>query len=432
MRCLRAFLMISLALIYGSIWASSIPKIREPEVIQNGTTLTLDECISLALRNQPAIHQAQAQVQIGTGAMSAARSALWPNISVNGSTSLGGTRGDTGTSLNASAIQLLYDFGRTQSQLDQTKRQRMANIFGLSAAKANVVFNVKQAYYTLLRSNRLVKVFEENLKDQKDHVAETQSRLDNGVAPKSDLLTAQSAEASAAVDLISAQNTAAQSLIALNAAMGLDVQSDTHIAESAEPEAPVPAIDELVTQAIKNRSEMAQAIWQVDAAADALKSAKKGNLPSFNVSANDNSTFDVPLSGSSLALALNLQWRPVDFGLTKGQITESEGQLILAEESLYITRQTVNQDVASARLDFTAASASLTAAIAEVASARENLDAAIGRYQAGIGIFLQITDAQALFLKAEVDEAAALYGLSIARAELEHATGATTPKGTFK
>ena len=418
-------------LICSSIWAKSTPKTRIPEVIQSGTTLTLEECINLALRNQPTIRQAQAQLQIGTGAVSIAQSALYPDVSVNGSTSLGGSKGNTGTTINGGASQLLYDFGRTRSLLNQTKQQRIANIYGLSAAKSDVVFNVKQAFYILLRSNRLVKVFEANLKDQKDHVAEAQARLDIGVAPKSDLLTAQSAEASAVVDLITAQNTAAQSLITLNIAMGLDVRSDTQITESTEPESPVLALDDLVILAIKNRAEIAQAVSQVDAANDALKSSKKGNFPTLTASANNNVTIDTPTSGSSLSLALNLQWRPVDFGLTKGQITESEGQLLLAEESLYIARQTVSGDTASARLDFIAASASLTAATAEVASAQENLDAAIGRYQAGIGIFIQITDAQALLLKAEVDQAVALYGLSIARAELEHATGARTPKGTF-
>lgn len=432
LRCIRVLLLIFLLLEYGGIQAGATPDIRVPDVIPTGRILSIDDCINLALKNQPTVHQAQAQIKISTGAVSVARSSLYPSIGVNGSTSLGGSRGNSGTTISGSASELLYDFGLTQAQLTQAKQNKTASVFGLSAAKADVVFNVKQAYYTLLRSNRLVEVFQENLKAQKEHVAQAQARLDVGVAPKADLLTAQAAEASATVDLITAQSTAAQALINLNIAMGLDVRSPTQIKEFAEPESAVAAIDDLVVQAIKNRPEIAQAVWQLDAAVAALKASKKGNLPSISVSAGDEATIGVPSGSGSWALALNLQWRPVDFGLTKGQITESQGQLMLTEEALYVARQTVSQETATARLDITTALSSLTAANAEVASAQENLNAAAGRYEAGIGIFIQVTDAQAALLKAEVDEAAARYGLSIARSELEHAIGATTPKGTYK
>jgi len=70
----------------------------------------------------------------------------------------------------------------------------------LKGTSANVILSVKQAYYTLLQDIHLVDVFTENLKDQQGHVAQAQARKDAGMAPLTDVLTAQTAEASARLD----------------------------------------------------------------------------------------------------------------------------------------------------------------------------------------------------------------------------------------
>jgi outer membrane protein len=415
-----------------AVQVSREAKIRKAELLSPVKVLTVDDAIHLGLTNQPTVREAQAQFQISAGAVSVSGSALRPSVTVNASQALLGTQGRGNLTNNGAVSQLLYDFGRSRSALTSAEQTELSNYYALMAASADVVFSVKQAYYTLLEDNRLVEVFKENLKDQNAHVDQAQARLTVGVGPRADLLTAQASAASASVDLIHAQRTAELALVSLNAAMGVDVRSQTQIKDSAEPDAPVPLLNDAVMQAITNRPEVAQSVESVNAAVYSLKSAKTGNYPVLSGVANGQET----LAGGSLTngwqLALNLQWTPFDFGRVGGQITEAQGQLLLTEEQLYATRQSVSQDATSARLNIIAAQAELVSSKAEVASATENLDVATGRYEAGIGIFIQVTDAQSLLLKAEVDEATAQYGLSIARAELEHAVGAVAAKGLYQ
>jgi len=433
--CRRAIVLTAVLSLCVTAWAQTVT-VRQPEKISADKCLTAMECINLALRNQSTVRQAAAQVQLQIGAVGKSRSELLPGTSVSAQRSLatsGSNDGNNRASATATVNQLIYDFGRSSSLLIQAKEQRSSALFALIATRADVVLNVKQAYYGVLRTNRLVHVFEQNLKAQEEHVAEAQARLDAKVAPKADVLKAVAAAASARVDLVTARNNAEQARVDLNTAMGVDVTSLTQIQESAEPDCPVPELEVAVATAISNRPEVVQARDQVLASQAALKSAKTGNLPSLTTSMGAVQDLGTGFaSPTTVSWLLNLQWQPFDSGFTRGTVTQALAQVTSNEESLFAVIQNVSRDVVAARLNVIAAQESLISSYAEVASAQESVDSAVGRYGAGVGIFLEVTDAQSMLLKAQIDDAAAHYRLSTGRAQLEHAMGVISIEGAHK
>ena len=60
-----------------------------------------------------------------------------------------------------------------------------------------------------------------------------------------------------------------------------------------------------------------------------------------------------------------------------------------------------------------------------VAQAQENLELAEGRYQAGVGSIVELTDAQAALTSARAQQVRAGYDLATARARLTRAVGET-------
>lgn len=56
-------------------------------------------------------------------------------------------------------------------------------------------------------------------------------------------------------------------------------------------------------------------------------------------------------------------------------------------------------------------------------NARESLDLAEGRYEAGVGLSLEVTDAQVAAAKSETDYVQALYDYQLAAARLAKAMG---------
>lgn len=428
-RFLGIVILATMTLHCTAAWAAQQTPIRQPEYVPPGKVLTLSDCINLALKNQSSIRLAEAQIQSETGAVKEARSGLLPTTSISTSTEVAGSIGNSKAPITFSGNQLVYNFGRSPALLSQAEQQRSAGLSNLTGIAADVVLSVKQAYYTLLQDIHLVDVFTGNLKSQEAHVAEAQAREEAGVAPHTDVLTAQALAASAQFDLVTAQNTADQARINLNSAMGIDIRSPVQIAEGLEPEAPVPTTDQAVNLAIERRPEIRRDSDQILAAEANVKAALTGNLPDISATANYTPN---PIGNGfgqqqSWALFLGLQWTPFDSGFTTGAIEVAKAQVLTAQETLYADRQSISAEVLQARLNVIAAQAQSVSAMAEVASAQANLDAAVGSYSAGIGIFLAIVDAQAVLLKAQVDEYSARYGLSIARAQLQHATGGATP-----
>ena len=91
------------------------------------------------------------------------------------------------------------------------------------------------------------------------------------------------------------------------------------------------------------------------------------------------------------------------------------------EESL---RQQIQLDVRQAYLNLQAAEASI--ATAELASqqAKENLDLANGRYGAGVGSPVEVSDAFATYVTAQANYTSALSNYKMAQANIEKAMGA--------
>lgn len=412
--------------------ASAIVKIREPQLIPATPALSLADCINLALKNQPSIRTAQAQAYGQAGAVLQSQAGLLPGISASASTEVAGDQPGGPVQITFSGNQLIYDFGGTAAKVAGARHTESSDILNESAVAANVVLSVKQAYYTFLEDTHLVDVYKENLADQQAHVAETQAQEAAGTAPHTNVLTAQAAASSAQFDLVTAQNTANIARINLNSAMGVDIRSPIQIAETSEPETPVPTQDDAVNLALTRRPEIRRDVQQVLAARAGVKASSVGDLPTVSGSADYSpnsrtNAFGQSQSSTQTQVLLNLQWSPIDFGATRGAIQQARAQVLTAEETLYSDKETVATQTAQALLNVTAGEAQLASANAEVASAQQNLDAAVGSYQAGIGIFLSVIDAQAALLKAEVDEYTARYGLSIARAQLQQATGEVTP-----
>ena len=424
MKFIKFAILISVISFCNIAHADQSIAIRQPELIPSDKILTLSDCINLALKNQPSVRQAAAQVDLQSGQVMQARSGMLPGVSVTSSRNLDGSVRSGGTDITVSGSQLIYDFGRSQSQLTQTERRLAASLESLRGTQANVVLNVKQTYYASLRANHLVDVFNENLKAQDEHVASARERMEAKQAPQADVLKAQAAAASARVDLVTAQNNANQTRVDLNMAMGVYISSPIQIAEVAEAETPVLQEDQLLKLAMERRPEIRGSAEQVTAAEAAIKTSETGNLPALTTSLSKSHSSEGEFGTSnSWAWRLSLGWSLYDSGSTAGAVKQSHAQLVSAHESLYSVKQTVSREVVQARLSVIAADEQLTASTAEVASAKENQAAAAGRYKAGVGIILEVLDAQTTLLKAQVDELAARYGLSIARAELEHAIG---------
>lgn len=408
--------------------------------------LTAEEAVAIALRHQADVAAAAGGVISARGRTQQANAGLRPSlglsmsytqsdtISGTGSTSSGSSTGTTGTTNtgtttgflgNATVRQLLFDFQHTRDLARQARALEAFAHGNLSKVESGLVLQVKQAFYSLAQANRLVAVNESNVQNANAHLALANARLNSGMGLPSDVVRAETAVSEALLSLNLARNTASLARVALANAMGIDVRTPVDPADSGEPPVSSDDVNGLIDTALKNRPEMLQANASINAASAGLRAAKTFNAPSFagtvGVGARDTNFFP---NNDSVTLGGTVTWNILDAGSTAGRVRESQGNVQTANAQLVTAQQNVMADVAQAYLSLRSAEQRVDTAKAEVANAEESLRLAEGRYKAGIGTFLDVTDAQAALLLAQTNSVNAQASVDIARATMAHAVGA--------
>ena len=122
-------------------------------------------------------------------------------------------------------------------------------------------------------------------------------------------------------------------------------------------------------------------------------------------------------------LGVALNWNIFDGGHKIARYREALASLQSAQAQMRSEELTIAQDVEQAYLNVGAADEQIQAARAAVAAADESFRLAQGRFDAGVGTILELTDAQLALTQAQSTEAQALANFHIAIATLERALG---------
>jgi outer membrane protein TolC len=110
-------------------------------------------------------------------------------------------------------------------------------------------------------------------------------------------------------------------------------------------------------------------------------------------------------------------------GLTRGRVSEARANQLAAEAQRDVTRQSILLEVNQAYADLESATTRVEVMKLTLQKARENLEIAQGRYEAGLGPYIEVTDAQLSAVNAETDHIQALYDYYLASARLLKAMG---------
>ena len=407
--------------------------------------LNATEAARIALLRQPNILSAQASVTAAQARTQQARSSLFPllglsagytrtqNISSEGNSSFssGGSSGGTSSlsnndSFNATATlrQLIFDFNHTRNLVRQAQQNERAVEAGLDKTRSDTVLQVKQAFYTYSQNIRLVAVNEDTLRNQQLHLALAQARFNTGLGLPSDVVRAQTAVSSAILNLNIARNNASVSRVSLTTLMGIDPRTPIVIDDKGEPDFPSNDVNGLVDIALRKRPEIIQAQANLRALDASLSAARSSNLPSIGGNfALSSRGGNFPPGNDSWAVGATLSFNPFDSGLTAGRTREAQANLVSARAQLAGVQLTVTQDVSQSWINLRTAEQRVVTADAEVANAQESLRLAEGRFQSGVGLFLDVTDAQSALVTAQTNRVNSQSAVDQARAALLHAQG---------
>jgi outer membrane protein len=412
----------------------------------------LQDALELALKNQPALHQAHAQTIAAEARRTQARSGFFPQVTgvasyqrvrsasfgrAGGTTTT--TTGGTPTALPTSdatgidvytvggtVTQLIWDWGSTYNRTRAA--DRLVDTFAAqeNVASQNVVVDVRRSYFAARAQKALVGVARESLANVEKHLVQIQGFVNVGTRPEIDLAQARTDVASNRLLLINAENAYAVARAQLGRAIGLPDVGELDVVddELAPVEGEELSTEALVARAIAGRPELV-ALEKQRQANELLAKGFRGNYgPTLSASASASETgTDLGDLGPAWSVGVNLTWPLFQGGLTHGQVREQEANADSFRAQSDSEKVLIRVDVQQAQLGIRAAKASQTAAAEVLSNARERLRLAEGRYSSGVGSVIELGDAQLTVATAAAQVVQAQFQLSSARADLLAALG---------
>jgi outer membrane protein TolC len=419
---------------------------RTPEPILQ-REITVDEAIAYSLENQPRIAQALQNWLAANERTLQALSPLLPQLSALGRVSYGGehqrveidntgssvtrTRTSVGTA-SITASQLIFDFGKNWAGRDAAKADAQFLREQVELQKDLIVLAVKESYLNLLLAARLTVVGAQALERAELNLRSAKGFFEVGTRPKSDVTRAEVDVANARVDLIRSQNAVSLARIALNTAMGVAIDSPTRLVDILGYQKFVVDRDTLVAESLRRRPEYKQSKFQVDAAEARVRQAFRNFWPdlvgvgTYGISDTRVNTLNggvVNTADPEWSVALELRWSIFDGGFKIFRYRETQALRDAAVANVRATELQVWQEVEQADVSLIEAEQRIFAAQKAVESAQENFRLAQGRFDAGVGTIIDLTDAQLALTQAQAQEVQALTDHRLSFARLERAVG---------
>lgn len=433
--------------------------------------LTLEQVLVLAEKRSETIAIARAGVQRAEGERTRARSSLYPQLSASASydralssefegifdsTDFGGEEDGTFEDLpfgrentwriSFALSQNLYTGGRQTAQNRIAEAGREAASLGVSTSRAQLLFDVTQAYYDAALSDRLVRIAEATREQADATLRQTQAGFDAGTQPEFELVRARVTRDTQTPLVIRQRANREVALLRLKQLLDLPQDFNLQLADAlgderlsppatfaasvAPFEKSVPVADPAAVSitapgdiAIPDRTVISEAAATVRLREASLKLAEAQKKPQVALNSTYSrvaypSNFLPAFDRSNWSVGATFNIPVLTGGRQRGDEQVARAELEQARLQLRQTQELAALDSRSAWAELIAARAAWEASAGTVQQAGRAHEIADVRYRAGVSTQLELSDARLLLQQAEVNRAQAARDLQVARARM--------------
>jgi outer membrane protein TolC len=305
--------------------------------------------------------------------------------------------------------------------VDSARKLAEVSRYDIELQRQLVTLAVKEAYINTLFAQRLILVQRQALERAGLNLKSVKGFFDVGTRPKSDVVRAEVDVANARVDLIRAENAERVARVALNTAMGVAATTKFDMVDNLVYVKVTDTNQNLVAEALQRRPEYQQGKLRIESAESLLKRSFRDFFPDV---VGTGSVGGVRTDfNTSWTAGISLNWSIFDGGNRLSRYREAKANLDASQQRLKAVELDISREVEQTRSTVVETDERILAAQAAVASAQENFRLVQGRFDAGVGTILDLTDAQLALTQAQNTEAQALADFRIALARLDRALG---------
>ncbi len=419
-----------------------------------GATLSLEQCLDLALRNSPELARSEQQVYSAQAGVLGAYGSFLPNVS----TSFGYSHQFVGPRKDSQQFNTI-----TQEFFTQTIPSRDYESFGfninsdltlfsgfsrwaglkssqlnLSASRmdAEITHNqvesaVIQAYYRLVSTQMTIVLNESSLEAAREQYEQSKRAFSMGAVARSDTLSNSVTYAERRLALLESENQLDLDRLALATVIGMDTGYGLAVEMVGDSNFIDVDREDAMRAALAAHPELRAADFRREAAQQDLRSAKAALWPSVSASYRygwNNLEFPDELgemfdTDYSYTLTLGMSWSIFDAFRTKRNINQSRASARMQDYTLEQQRRSISQAVEGTLVTLTNSRKRVELAGATIELADENLRLARERYRVGAATLLEVTEAEVSVITGRKSRIDGLTSYLTALAELERMTG---------
>jgi cobalt-zinc-cadmium efflux system outer membrane protein len=385
------------------------------------SALTLGQCVSIAMEENPLIRSAEEQHQASLARVRQARSFPQPSLDIDSDLQPGLTSFSEYGERYIGISQSIPFPGRYYLQGRIASKEADQILADRDLVSLDVTYQVTEAFYGLLRAEEQVGYATQNLEFARDFVLMTELKFEAGDVPQMEVVRARVEAARASNELRTAENEERLARAGLRFLLGRSSSDPLSIRGELGTQVGSYDLQEITAWALQDRPEIRSLFSAIDRERLVRKQGFMSYLPDFDVGASrhkipgEPDTWDVTLS---LALPVFF-WQPV-----RGEIAEADANLrALQAEATHLAN--------AITLDVEGAFVTLTAAADQIRLFEEDIlvqaEEAYGMYQfayeQGEIDAIDLIEARRTLNDTRTSYADALFNYDVARAAIERSIG---------
>ena len=412
--------------------------IPAPSFAQNAQPMTLKEAEQIAIQNHPQIQAATNLAAAAQAQVKEVRSVYYPQAygSATGAVAENDSRIAAGGLSNSivydryangvTVNQLISDFGRTHELARSSNLHAQAQQENVTTTRADVLLQVDQAYFGVLRAKAVLQVARETVKNRQLVADQVSALAKNQLKSTLDVSFANVNLAQAQLLLVQAQNDLQASYAELSTALGYGDQRTIEPAEEPMPSAPPADFSQLIQQALRDRPELIGQRLDVNSAKSYATAERDLWMPTISAVGTAGL---VPYREDELASRYAAAGFNVNIPIFNGHLygalrNEADARARAQEQYLRDLQNRIVRDVRASWLTANSGFQRLSLTDQLLQEATQALDLAQARYKLGLGSIVELSQAQLGITEAQIEQASAKYDYQLQLSVLNYQLGA--------
>ncbi|KAF0153054.1 MAG: outer membrane efflux protein [Ignavibacteria bacterium] len=331
----------------------------------------------------------------------------------------------------ATFAQPLFTGFRLLGNLELNEQLSNATNEEYNKEKSDLIFNIKNAYWSLYKASQFKKVMDETVDQVKAHLEDANNLVKNGMLTKNDVLKLEVQLSNVMYRQMEAENAVTLAMVALNSTIGISLNTQITVASSARlTEASYDDLDKLIFDAATNRAEVKAADARVKASEAGITLAKSSWYP--QVSLYGNYYYSKPNQrimpvqnefDATWDAGVNFSMNVWDWMTTAHQTDQAEATAAQAKDGLGMIKDGIALEVTQNYLNLKQAYKKVALAELTVKQAEENMRVTSGKFKNGLAAGSDVIDAETALITAKTNLSTSTVDCELAKAKLDKSIG---------